>query len=82
MAKLAFSHARWPEQDDVAALFDEAQRGEFGEHFAVQRGLEVEVELGQRLVDRVAREAEPTAHPPGVGGVGFEGEQALQHLGG
>ena len=77
---MAFAHTRWPQQDHVAALLDEAQRGEFSEHLAIQRRLEVQIELGERLVNRVARKAQPSAQPPRPRCIRFDRHQAFQHL--
>jgi hypothetical protein len=47
-----------PEQR-VAALLDEAQGTQLGDDCPVDRGLEVELEPAQALVERVVGEAQP-----------------------
>jgi hypothetical protein len=46
---VALSHSGWPEQNHVAFLLNESQRGELGDERAVERGLKVKVEIGQVL---------------------------------
>ena len=79
---MGFADAGRAEQQDVAALLDEAEGRKLGDQGAVELGLEVEVEPGQRLVDRVAREAKPGTLAAGAGGGDLDLEQALEHLGG
>src|SRR4051794_14399155 len=80
--EVRFADAGRPEQEDVAALLDEAEGRELGDERPVELGLEVEVEPGQRLVDRVTGEAEPGALAAGTGGGDLDLQQALEHLGG
>ncbi len=69
------------EQDHVSFLLDEAERGEFSDERAVERGLKFEVELGQGLVHWVVGEAEAATRPPRLGGSNLDVEQALQDVG-
>src|SRR5205085_2835808 len=61
---------------------DEAEGGELGHQLPVQGGLEVEVEVGQRLVDGVAGVAQPSALAPRPGLLDLQLEQVLEDLGG
>jgi hypothetical protein len=62
---VALAHARRSEEEHVAALFDEAQCGQLGHDGAVDRGLEVELEVDETLRQRVVREAQPAGQATG-----------------
>ncbi len=61
-------------------LLDKAQRREFRDLFAIEGGLEIEVKVGQRPVDRIAGESEPTTLLPRLGRLHLDLQESLQHL--
>jgi hypothetical protein len=75
-----FAHSRWSEEQRVAALLDEAQGGQLGDDRPVDRGLEVELELAEALVERVMGEAQPARQPSGGRGFHLGNQQALEDL--
>src|SRR6266545_2925561 len=77
---MGLSDPRRSEQEHVAPLLHEPQARQLAEHLAVDRGLVVELELGQRLSKRVVGEPEPPVQAPSPRRFGFLGEQILQHL--
>src|SRR2546430_5708593 len=78
---MGLADTRWSEQDHVPLLLDEAERGEFSDERAVERGLEVEVELAQRFVHRVVGETETPSCPPRFSSGNLDVEQGLKDLG-
>ena len=79
--EMGLADAGRAEQDDVLGALDEAQAGELAHLLAVDRGLEVEVELVQALGPRQPGQLEPALDPalvpaPPLGLQGF-GEKAL-----
>src|SRR5204863_8670332 len=71
---------RRPQQQHIAVLFDEAEGAQLGDQLAVQRRLEVEVELRQRLVDRVGREPQPPALAARFGLAHLQLQELLENL--
>ena len=53
---------------------------QLGDDRPVDRGLEVELELRQALVERVVGEAEPTRQPPGRGRLDLGRQEPLEDL--
>jgi len=49
-SEMRFADTRWAQQDDVLAVGEEAQRGQFLDLLAVNGGLKAEVEISQRLL--------------------------------
>ena len=78
--EMALADPRRSQEQRVAALLDEAQGGQLGDDRPVDRGLEVELELGQALVERVVGEAQPSRQPAGRGRLDLGREQALEDL--
>src|SRR6266540_651578 len=68
------------EQDDVPVLLHEPQRGELGDELSIEVGLEIEVEIGQGLVDGIAGEAEPATKTPRLSGFVLQLQEPLQNL--
>jgi hypothetical protein len=56
-------NSRRTHEEQVGGLLDEAQRGELVDELSVERGLGVEVEVGQRPWRGQAGEAEPPGEP-------------------
>src|SRR5437870_4117102 len=56
---MRLADARWAEQDDVFRALDEAQAGQLAHLPAVDGGLELEIELVERLDPRQAGQREP-----------------------
>jgi hypothetical protein len=79
--QMGLADAGRPEQDDILGALDEAQPGELPDLLAVDRGLELEVELVQRLDPGQAGEFEAALDAPlmAAAPLGFErlGEEAL-----
>src|SRR6266540_2703694 len=73
-----FADAGRPDQQDVAVLLDEAERGELFDHAAVERRLGVVVDVGERLLGREAGEAEPALEPAPLDRLHLESEQPLE----
>jgi len=56
-SQMRLAHARRSEQQHVVAALDVAAGREFADHLRIDRGLELEVEALERLVEREARHA-------------------------
>jgi hypothetical protein len=54
---MRLAHAWRSQEQGVAALLHEAQGGQLGDDRSVDRRLEVELEVGEALGERVVREA-------------------------
>lgn len=63
------------EQQDRGAVGDEPQAGEVVDEFAVDGGLEVEVEVGQGPAGGEVGEPQPGGQPAVAGGGGLLGDQ-------
>ena len=72
---MGLAHARRSEQEHIALLLDEAQGRELAHHRTVEGGLEVEVKVGERLVDGIARKAQSSAQTPCSGGLHLDVEE-------
>ena len=67
-----------PDQQDVALLLDETQRCELVDHAAVERGLGVVVDLGERLWRGEAGEAQPALESASLGRLDLDREEPLE----
>ena len=72
--QVGLADAGWAKEDDVLAVGEEAQGGEFLDLFAVDRRLKAEVEVGQGLVEREVGEPGLGQQPAlgAAGGIGLE----------
>ena len=68
------------EQQDGPALLDEPQGREVGDEFAVNGGLEVEVELVDGAAEREPRVAQPGGHAPVTRGGGLVADELGEEL--
>ena len=66
------------DQKQIGLLLDEAERRQLLDHLAVERGLGVVVDLGERLGGREAGEAQPAFEPAPLGRLDLDREQPLE----
>jgi hypothetical protein len=76
--EVCLAGAGWSEQDDVLLACEEVELAEVQHRLALERGLEGEVELLQRLAGREARRLDPGLAAVAVAAVGL----GLQQRGG
>src|SRR5581483_11364961 len=67
-----------PDQQHVALVLDEAQGGELVDELAVESGLGVVVDLGQRLRAGEAGKAQPPLEPAALGRLDLDREQPFE----
>jgi len=78
--EVALADPRRPQEQRIAPLLDEAQGRQLGDDGPVDRGLEVELEPGQALVERVVGEAQASREPAGRGRLHLGREEPLDDL--
>ena len=78
--EMRLAHARRTEKDHVLTVCQEAQRGQLLDLFAVDRWLEVEVEIGQRFNEWKMRQPGLRQHSPFGARGGFGIQQAIQEI--
>src|SRR5690606_33760927 len=78
--EVGFAAAGLTEEQDRAVLFDEPQGGEVLDEFAVDGGLELEVEVVDGLVEREPGVAQPGGEAPIARRGGFFGDEACEEL--
>jgi hypothetical protein len=64
MARWVLAHPGRAKQDDVLGALDETEAGQLPQLLAIDRGLEVEIELVQRLDPGQPRQLEAALHAP------------------
>jgi hypothetical protein len=78
--EMRFSGAGWPEQVDDLGTVDEVETGERHDPVAVERGLEREVEAGERLDDGQSSHAQCRLDPAALAQAEFLGEEIVDRL--
>src|SRR6185369_7167519 len=73
--EMGLAGAGWPEQMDDLGAVDEVEAGKCHDPVAVERGLEREVEAGQRLEDGQSGHAQGCLDPAVLAQAEFLGEQ-------